>query len=54
VPQAPDPPPASALSTFDFLLPTFTGSATEEVESEQTQRVPETLKNKHFPVNLEG
>ena len=29
-------------------------SATEEIESEQTQRVPEKLKNKHFPVNPEG
>jgi putative ATPase len=27
------------------------GSATEEIESEQTERVPEHLKNKHFPVN---
>jgi putative ATPase len=30
------------------------GSATEEIESEQTQRVPEKLKNKHFPVNPDG
>jgi putative ATPase len=30
------------------------GAATEEIESEQTQRVPEKLKNKHFPVNPEG
>src|SRR5947199_9344372 len=30
------------------------GAATEEIESEQTQRVPEHLKNKHFPVNPEG
>jgi putative ATPase len=29
------------------------GSAAEEIESEQTQRVPEKLKNKHFPVNPE-
>ena len=29
------------------------GSATEEIESEQTARVPERLKNKHFPVNPE-
>ncbi|PYJ43620.1 MAG: AAA family ATPase [Verrucomicrobia bacterium] len=28
-------------------------SATEEIESEQTERVPEHLKNKHFPVNPE-
>ena len=28
-------------------------AATEEIESEQTQRVPENLKNKHFPVNPE-
>ena len=27
------------------------GTATEEIESEQTQRVPEKLKNKHFPIN---
>ena len=30
------------------------GMATEEIESEQTERVPENLKNKHFPVNPEG
>jgi putative ATPase len=30
------------------------GAATEEIESEQTERVPEHLKNKHFPVNPEG
>jgi putative ATPase len=30
------------------------GAATEEIESEQTTRVPENLKNKHFPVNPEG
>jgi putative ATPase len=30
------------------------GAATEEIESEQTSRVPENLKNKHFPVNPEG
>jgi putative ATPase len=30
------------------------GAATEEIESEQTARVPERLKNKHFPVNPEG
>ena len=29
------------------------GAATEEMESEQTTRVPEKLKNKHFPVNPE-
>ena len=29
------------------------GSATEEIESEHTERVPEHLKNKHFPVNPE-
>jgi putative ATPase len=29
------------------------GAATEEIESEQTERVPENLKNKHFPVNPE-
>jgi putative ATPase len=27
------------------------GAATEEIESERTERVPENLKNKHFPVN---
>jgi putative ATPase len=27
------------------------GAATEEIESEKTARVPERLKNKHFPVN---
>jgi putative ATPase len=27
------------------------GAATEEIENERTQRVPENLKNKHFPVN---
>jgi putative ATPase len=27
------------------------GAATEEIEGEQTTRVPEKLKNKHFPVN---
>jgi putative ATPase len=27
------------------------GAAAAEIESEQTQRVPEKLKNKHFPVN---
>jgi putative ATPase len=30
------------------------GAATEEIESEQTTRVPENLKNKHFPVNPEA
>jgi putative ATPase len=29
------------------------GAATEEIESEQTQRVPEKLKNRHFPINPE-
>jgi putative ATPase len=28
-------------------------AATEKVEMEQTERVPERLKNKHFPVNPE-
>ena len=28
--------------------------ATEKIETEQTQRVPEHLKNKHFPVNPDG
>jgi replication-associated recombination protein RarA len=30
------------------------GAATEEIENERTERVPEHLKNKHFPVNPEG
>jgi putative ATPase len=30
------------------------GAATEEIESERTERVPENLKNKHFPVNPES
>jgi putative ATPase len=30
------------------------GAATEQIESEQTKRVPEKLKNKHFPVNPEA
>jgi putative ATPase len=29
-------------------------AATERIETEQTKRVPEHLKNKHFPVNPEG
>ena len=29
------------------------GTATEQIEAEQTKRVPEKLKNKHFPVNPE-
>jgi putative ATPase len=29
------------------------GAATEEIEAEKTARVPERLKNKHFPVNPE-
>jgi putative ATPase len=29
-------------------------AATEQIESERTKRVPEKLKNKHFPVNPEG
>ena len=29
------------------------GAAAEEIESERTERVPEELKNKHFPVNPE-
>jgi hypothetical protein len=28
-------------------------AATEKIEMEQTKRVPEDLKNKHFPVNPE-
>ena len=27
------------------------GAAADEIESERTERVPENLKNKHFPVN---
>src|SRR5213082_3097245 len=30
------------------------GADTEEIENERTERVPERLKNKHFPVNPEG
>jgi putative ATPase len=30
------------------------GAATDEIEKEQTTRVPEKLKNKHFPVNPES
>jgi putative ATPase len=30
------------------------GAATEEIENERTERVPEHLKNKHFPINPEG
>ena len=30
------------------------GTATEQIESEHTQKVPEHLKNIHFPVNPEG
>ncbi len=29
-------------------------AATEQIESEHTKRVPDKLKNKHFPVNPEG
>jgi putative ATPase len=29
-------------------------AATEKIEAEQTKRVPENLKNKHFPVNPQG
>lgn len=29
-------------------------AAAEKIESEQTKRVPENLKNKHFPVNPKG
>ena len=29
------------------------GAATEEIEAERTKRVPQKLKNKHFPVNPE-
>ena len=27
------------------------GAAADEIQSERTERVPENLKNKHFPVN---
>jgi putative ATPase len=30
------------------------GAATEQIENERTERVPEKLKNKHFPVNPTG
>jgi replication-associated recombination protein RarA len=29
-------------------------AASEKIEMEQTKRVPEQLKNKHFPVNPES
>jgi putative ATPase len=40
---------AKSREAYDAL-----NAATEKIEMEQTKRVPENLKNKHFPVNLEG
>ncbi len=40
---------AKSREAYDSL-----GAAADEVESERTQRVPEKLKNKHFPVNPEN
>src|SRR5262245_493142 len=40
---------AKSREAYDEL-----NAATEKVEMEQTTRVPERLKNKHFPVNPEG
>ncbi len=39
---------AKSREAYDAL-----NAATEKIEMEQTQRVPEKLKNKHFPVNPE-
>jgi putative ATPase len=40
---------AKSREAYDEL-----NAATEKIEMEQTKRVPERLKNKHFPVNPEG
>jgi putative ATPase len=40
---------AKSREAYDAL-----NTATEKIEMEQTKRVPEDLKNKHFPVNPEG
>jgi len=40
---------AKSREAYDAL-----NAATEKIEMEQTRRVPERLKNKHFPVNPEG
>jgi putative ATPase len=40
---------AKSREAYDAL-----NTATEKIEMEQTKRVPENLKNKHFPVNPEG
>jgi putative ATPase len=40
---------AKSREAYDAL-----NDATEKIETEQTKRVPEQLKNKHFPVNPEG
>jgi putative ATPase len=40
---------AKSREAYDAL-----NAATEKIEMEQTKRVPEHLKNKHFPVNPEG
>jgi putative ATPase len=40
---------AKSREAYDEL-----NAASEQVEMEQTKRVPENLKNKHFPINPEG
>ncbi len=40
---------AKSREAYDAL-----NAATEKIEMERTKRVPEDLKNKHFPVNPEG
>jgi putative ATPase len=40
---------AKSREAYDAL-----NTATDKIEMEQTKRVPEDLKNKHFPVNPEG
>ena len=40
---------AKSREAYDAL-----STATDKIEMEQTKRVPENLKNKHFPVNPEG
>ena len=42
-------PAPKSREAYDAL-----NAATETIEMEQTKRVPERLKNKHFPVNPEG
>jgi replication-associated recombination protein RarA len=40
---------AKSREAYDEL-----NAASEKVEMEQTRRIPERLKNKHFPVNPKG